>query len=65
MKRAIAVLLLAGFAAGCAPSYRAPVPPGIDFVDPEAPPPGEGYFWNYNAASGWGWFHPEFGWHGE
>ncbi len=39
------------------------VPPGAVYVAPEYPTPGVGWVWSYHTQFGWGWHHPEHGWH--
>lgn len=63
-----AVLLSAAFS-GCvvAPArggyngYNAPA--GVVYVEPNYASPGPGYAWEYHARYGWGWHHPQRGWH--
>jgi hypothetical protein len=64
----LSALVLAGAAAGCvvAPArgggeYIAPA--GVVYVAPTYASPGEGYRWEYHPTYGWGWRHPERGWH--
>jgi hypothetical protein len=40
------------------------VPPGVAYVAPTYPMPAPGYNWNYHSNYGWGWYHPNHGWHG-
>ena len=73
MKRSIfslpvlATLLGAGLSgcivvpAGHAHGYGAP--PGVAYVAPTYAVPAPGYVWGYHAQYGWGWRHPELGWH--
>jgi hypothetical protein len=39
------------------------VPPGVVYVAPVYPAPAIGYVWEYHPRFGWGWHHPERGWH--
>ena len=39
------------------------VPAGVVYVGPTYATPGPGYAWRYHAHYGWGWYHPEYGWH--
>ncbi len=32
-------------------------------VRPAYPMPAPGYMWRVHPNNGWGWHHPEFGWH--
>ena len=41
--------------------YEAPA--GVVYVAPTYAVPGPGYVWAYHAKFGWGWRHPNFGWH--
>ena len=38
-------------------------PAGVVYVAPEYAAPGPGYRWEYHARYGWGWRHPDRGWH--
>ena len=60
--------LVSVVAAGCvvAPARVAPVyepPAGVVYVAPTYASPGPGWRWAYHAQYGWGWHHPEYGWH--
>jgi len=46
---------------GGEPGYVAPA--GVVYVAPEYAAPGPGYRWEYHAHYGWGWRHPQRGWH--
>lgn len=59
------VALTAAFA-GCVVAPARPVyvaPPGVVYVAPDYVSPGPGYVWAYHASFGWGWHHPQYGWH--
>ncbi|PSJ17634.1 hypothetical protein C7H79_06940 [Nitrosomonas supralitoralis] len=61
-------LILAIILSGCItePIVRGPVipvPAGVAYVTPTYAIPGPGYVWGYHARFGWGWHHPQFGWH--
>ena len=43
------------------PMYVAPA--GVAYVAPTYAIPGPGYVWAYHAHYGWGWHHPQYGWH--
>lgn len=43
------------------PAYVAP--PGVVYVEPAYVSPGPGYVWEYHSHYGWGWHHPQYGWH--
>jgi len=43
------------------PVYVAP--PGVAYVAPTYAIPGPGYRWAYHEHYGWGWHHPQYGWH--
>jgi hypothetical protein len=48
------------------PAYVEPVyaaPPGVVYVAPTYAVPAPGYVWAYHARFGWGWHHPQHGWH--
>ena len=64
------VVLLSAAFSGCvvAPArgggyngYNAPA--GVVYVEPNYASPGPGYAWEYHARHGWGWRHPQRGWH--
>jgi hypothetical protein len=38
-------------------------PPGVVYVAPTYAAPGPGWEWRYHATYGWGWWHPQRGWH--
>lgn len=38
-------------------------PPGVVYVAPTYALPGPGYAWRYHGRFGWGWRHPNNGWH--
>jgi len=62
----LAVLLLSAAFSGCivspvGPAYGAP--PGVAYMAPTYDIPGPGYVWAYHARFGWGWHHPQYGWH--
>lgn len=63
--RVVTVILLAGVLAGCvvAPVPGLYLPAGVRYVAPAYPAPQPGYFWNYDVTIGWGWWHPNRGWH--
>jgi hypothetical protein len=39
-------------------------PAGVVYVQPTYAIPAPGYVWQYHANFGWGWRHPNYGWHG-
>lgn len=43
--------------------YREAPPPRVVYVAPTYPSPGPGWVWMAHPAYGWGWHHPEHGWH--
>ena len=62
----IPVALLAVALGGCVvapvrPAYGAPF--GVAYVEPVYAIPGPGYIWAYHGVYGWGWYHPQYGWH--
>ena len=62
----IAIALATASLSGCivAPVRPAIVaPPGVVYVAPVYAAPGPGYVWSYHPRYGWGWHHPEYGWH--
>lgn len=38
-------------------------PPGVVYVAPTYAVPAPGYVWLYHPHYGWGWHHPQQGWH--
>jgi hypothetical protein len=38
-------------------------PSGVVYVAPAYPQPAIGYVWAYHPRYGWGWRHPDRGWH--
>ena len=38
-------------------------PPGVVYLAPTYAVPAPGYAWQYNTQFGWGWRHPDRGWH--
>ena len=69
---AISVLILAAAVSGCviAPPVAHPVyqpvyvtPPGVVYIAPTYALPAPGYVWQYHQNYGWGWRHPDHGWH--
>lgn len=62
-------LALASSLVGCvvAPARVEPVgvyvPPGVVYTAPVYPMPAPGYTWRYHEHYGWGWYHPQYGWH--
>ena len=67
--RLISFLQIALVASACAGCVVAPVrpayvaPPGVVYIGPTYASPGPGYVWAYHARYGWGWHHPQYGWH--
>ncbi len=64
--RVILVSLLAISASGCVivPARQGYArPPGVVFVEPGYASPGDGYRWEHHSQYGWGWNHPDRGWH--
>ena len=39
------------------------VPPGVVYVAPAYPAPAVGFVWEFHPRFGWGWRHPQRGWH--
>jgi hypothetical protein len=67
MKAMPIAIFMALFLAGCA---VAPVGGGgggggggVVNVRPAYPRPGPGYVWQNHPRQGWGWHHPNYGWH--
>ena len=61
-------LLLASFAlalSGCVVAPVGPIAPpiGVVRIEPTYPAPAIGYHWAYHPSQGWGWYHPQYGWH--
>ena len=63
-----AAIVLSGCVVAPAPGYRYgadgySAPAGVVYVAPDYAAPGPGWGWRYHAQYGWGWYHPEHGWH--
>ena len=59
------VALITSFA-GCIVAPARPIyaaPAGVVYVAPTYVSPSQGYVWGYHASYGWGWRHPQYGWH--
>lgn len=39
------------------------VPPGVVYVAPTYPAPAVDFIWDFHPRYGWGWRHPQRGWH--
>ena len=39
------------------------VPPGVVYVAPTYPAPSIDFVWEFHPQYGWGWRHPQRGWH--
>ena len=39
------------------------VPPGVVYVAPTYAAPAIGFVWEFHPRFGWGWRHPQHGWH--
>lgn len=39
------------------------LPPGVVYVAPTYPAPAVGFVWEFHSRYGWGWRHPQHGWH--
>jgi hypothetical protein len=39
------------------------VPPGVVYVAPTYAAPSVGFVWEFHPHYGWGWRHPQRGWH--
>lgn len=37
--------------------------PGVVYVAPAYPAPAVGFIWEFHPRYGWGWRHPQRGWH--
>jgi hypothetical protein len=64
----VAILCTTAALGGCvvAPVAMEPAyapPPGVVYVAPTYAMPAPGYAWQFNARFGWGWRHPQHGWH--
>ncbi|MFM7026339.1 MAG: hypothetical protein ACKOWC_09835 [Limnohabitans sp.] len=46
-----------------APPPAVMLPPGVVYIAPGYPAPSVGFVWEYHARYGWGWRHPQRGWH--
>ncbi|MDD5577857.1 MAG: hypothetical protein PHY16_01090 [Methylobacter sp.] len=60
----IAMCLTMMLAGGVAePAVISPVPVGVTYIAPTYARPGPGYVWQHHPQYGWGWHHPNLGWH--
>jgi hypothetical protein len=64
------VLTLAGTvlaaASGCVvtpPRVAIAAPSAAVYVAPTYASPGVGWVWEFHPQFGWGWHHPQYGWH--
>ena len=50
---------------GCvvAPAQPVAVAPAPVYVAPTYAAPGVGWVWEFQPHYGWGWHHPQYGWH--
>jgi len=46
-----------------APPPGVVVPSGVVYVAPTYPAPSIGFIWEFHPSYGWGWRHPQHGWH--
>jgi hypothetical protein len=63
--RGVAAMFVVGVG-GCVVAGPPPdvvVPPGVVYSAPSYPIPAPGYAWAYHPNYGWGWRHPDHGWH--
>ncbi|SEK16296.1 hypothetical protein SAMN05216567_107337 [Variovorax sp. OK605] len=63
---ALSAAALAATLTGCVVAPAQPVyaaPPGVAYVAPTYVSPGVGFVWAYHPRFGWGWRHPQSGWH--
>ncbi|OYU98845.1 MAG: hypothetical protein CFE45_14990 [Burkholderiales bacterium PBB5] len=66
LRSTLATLVLTACLPGCVvvpAGHRYDAPPGVVVVAPTYAIPAPGYAWRYHAQFGWGWHHPEHGWH--
>ena len=64
--KVLPVVVLTTVFAGCVVAPARPVyvaGSGVVYVEPGYASPGPGYVWAYHANYGWGWRHPQYGWH--
>ncbi|HTH94163.1 MAG TPA: hypothetical protein VL550_02935 [Rhodocyclaceae bacterium] len=62
----LCAVLLGSTLAGCVVAPVEPpmeAPYGVTYVAPVGVAPAPGYTWRYHARYGWGWWHPQYGWH--
>ena len=64
----VSAALLATLLGGCVvapvgPAYDYGAPPDVAYLAPTYAVPGPGYLWAYHPHYGWGWRHPQQGWH--
>jgi hypothetical protein len=61
-----AIALVSVSMSGCVVAPVGPTyapPPGEVYVAPTYESPGVGYVWEFHPRFGWGWHHPQYGWH--
>lgn len=46
-----------------APPPGVAIPQGVVYVAPTSPAPAVGFVWEFHPRFGWGWRHPQHGWH--
>jgi len=63
MKFIVLATLAALALAGCGSNPYMARPSGVVYVKPAYPRPAEGYVWMQHPTYGWGWHHPDNGWH--
>lgn len=61
----VAAASLSGCIVAAPPAYSGGyvAPAGVVYVAPTYAAPGPGWEWRYHATYGWGWWHPQRGWH--
>jgi hypothetical protein len=62
---ALGLLLTASACIVTPVGYRSGGPPdgSAAYVEPGYASPGEGWMWQVHPSYGWGWHHPDRGWH--
>jgi len=58
-----ALALTSGCVVAPAPVQPVTVAPAPVYVAPTYVSPGVGWVWEFHPHYGWGWHHPQYGWH--
>jgi hypothetical protein len=59
----LSACIVAPIGHGHGQGYGYGAPEGVVYVAPTYAIPAPGYAWSYHGQFGWGWRHPQYGWH--